>query len=549
MRRRSGRRTWRALSAGAVIVATSLVAASGLANGRFPRAQRLVESEVDPNILALYGTYGLIVSRDQGVTWNHICEAATGTYTGEDPLLEILPDGRLLARTEIELVRSAGTWCHWDTVHSGIPNTVQDITRGPAAPMTVLALVGAYTPGKGHSSLFIQSTDGGSSWSAEKSLPLVTRGLSLDVAPSRSARVVVSGLDSGGTARLLVSDDGGGTWLGKLVPGVQSPSGAYLAAISRLDPNRFFVRTDRYTDINGIDTASDALLMTTDGGATWATLIERNAKLFGFALSPDESTLLVGYGDPVLAATYVEPADLGIYRVDMAAVLADPASASTRFEKIFDASVTCLRWTASGLYACTSQSERAFEVGRAPNASFTLADANPFTPLLELPKVRPLPCHAGTDGYACYGDPTNGFASVCEVFKASCDASAPPPPVGGSDSGVVPSTGGGGATNPSAGGTGGGTPGGGTPGAGGSASGAGGAPPSGAGQGTTGSAGAPASSNETASSSCGCRTVGAKDARGLESLLVVAAALVRRRRRGGQGVTPGEDYGGGGREC
>src|SRR6266496_6620882 len=77
-----------------------LVAPVALANGRFPRAQRLVESATDPALLALYGTYGLIVSSDVGRSWSHVCEAATGTYTGEDPLLEILPNGKIIARTE-----------------------------------------------------------------------------------------------------------------------------------------------------------------------------------------------------------------------------------------------------------------------------------------------------------------------------------------------------------------------------------------------------------------------------------------------------------------
>jgi photosystem II stability/assembly factor-like uncharacterized protein len=505
-----------------------LVAATALGNGRFPRAQRLVESEKDPNLLALYGTYGLIVSSDAGADWNHVCEAATGTYTGEDPLLELLPDGKILARTEVALVKSEDSWCNWGTVRDGVANQVQDITRGPSSPMTVLALVGVNDLNTGYTSMFTQSTDGGSTWSTEAKLPLITRALTLDVAPSNPQRVVISGLDASRAGRLLVSDNGGQNWLGKAIPGTDSVSAPYLAAISKNDPNRIFVRTDGYKDINGIDTAADALLITLDGGATWATAIEKNAKLFGFALSPDESTLLVGYGDPVVAATYVEPLDLGIYRADTAAVLADPANAAALFEKIFDASVTCLRWTTSGLFACTSQDERGFEVGKAPNAAFTLADTNPFTSLLSLPKVRPLPCSAGTDGYACYSDPTNGFASVCGVFKASCDASAPPPSVGGGggspDASVGPSSGG--ATNPSSGGSGGG--------GGVAGSGAGGATPmGGGGPGPAGSAGGPAPSGEPASSSsCGCRAVGAESRTSVGALLVAIAALVRRRRQG-----------------
>src|SRR5262245_425109 len=84
MRQRLSRSALRAFGTASLLLATPLVASTAWGNGRFPRAQRLVESATDPKLLALYGTYGLIVSSDSGGTWNHVCEAATGTYTGED---------------------------------------------------------------------------------------------------------------------------------------------------------------------------------------------------------------------------------------------------------------------------------------------------------------------------------------------------------------------------------------------------------------------------------------------------------------------------------
>src|SRR5258706_4655422 len=118
------------------VILTALAIAGGLihapiasANGRFPRAQRLIESATDPNRLALYGTYGLIVSSDAGRSWNHVCEAATGTYTGEDPLLESLPDGTILARTEGALVRRGATWCDWMTLLGSSTKAITQLTR------------------------------------------------------------------------------------------------------------------------------------------------------------------------------------------------------------------------------------------------------------------------------------------------------------------------------------------------------------------------------------------------------------------------------------
>ena len=50
--------------------------------------------------------------------------------------------------------------------------------------------------------------------------------------------------------------------------------------------------------IDGALTAHDALLYSGDGGATWTEVFRSRAKLFGFALSPDGSEVLIGYGDP-----------------------------------------------------------------------------------------------------------------------------------------------------------------------------------------------------------------------------------------------------------
>jgi MYXO-CTERM domain-containing protein len=325
---------------------------------------------------------------------------------------------------------------------------------------------------------------------------MIARGLSLDVAPSSQKHVVVSGLDTAGAGNLLISDDGGATWQDMPIPMTDTNSAPYLAVISTSDPNRIFVRTDASKSINGTDTANDALLLTLDGGSTWTTLIQRSAKLYGFALSPDESTLLVGYGDPVSTATYVAPTDLGIYRADVATIVSDVANASTHFEKIFGASVTCLRWTPTGLFACTSQKALGFEVGRAPDATFTLSDANPFTPLLQLSEVRPLPCAKGTRGYACYSDPINGFASVCGLFQTSCDASAPPPPASPRDAGLDA------------------------------------AAPSEARR-DGGSAGTPSTkaTSSQGGSSCACRSAGSQNAEGAPRLLAFALGVAFARRR------------------
>jgi hypothetical protein len=338
-----------------------------------------------------------------------------------------------------------------------------------------------------------------------------------------------------GNGVIVASDDHGAHWTPHAIPGASSSAEPYLAVISSKNQDTLYVRTDAYADMDGIDTANDSLIVSTDAGATWTTVFNRHAKLFGFALSPDEKTLLAGYGDPQLSATTIEPTDVGLYEADVATLLADVAHGDTHFTKIFSSSVTCLRWTPTALFACTLVGETGFEVGRAADASFTNTTTMPFSPVLLLGKVEPLACGQGTSAFGCYTDPVNGFPFTCAAIGASCDASAPPPGTvsgvftggGGSshaDAGVLPSSGGAAAAS---------SRGGAPPGSGGTVSGASGTPSTAAG-GTSAGGAAPASPSggPSASTSCGCRLgADAGSSRGGTACIALLALGVRRVRR------------------
>src|SRR6188474_1551389 len=116
------------------LAALSLTALAS-ANGRFPRAQRLVQDAQQPERLALYGTYGLLTTIDAGQSWQYICEGATGPFSGEAPLLELLPQGRLVLSSETGLQTSAFPACDWQPLlEPMLPSVVQDITRDAADP-------------------------------------------------------------------------------------------------------------------------------------------------------------------------------------------------------------------------------------------------------------------------------------------------------------------------------------------------------------------------------------------------------------------------------
>lgn len=465
------------------VLAFALLASTAAANGRFPRAQRLIQDQADPDVMALYGTYGLLVTRDAGASWRHVCEAVTGAYAGEDSLLEIMADGRIVLRTDTGLARSDANFCSYDAVLGSPTDALQDITRDSAGPNGLLALSTALGDDGVFVSSLSSSTDGGETFTPLASIPsdIIESGLTLDVAANEPGLIYISGFDDQGRGTLARSTDRGQSFVGLTIMGLGVAAPPYIAALSALDPNRVFVRTDVFSrpanDFEARETANDSLYFTPDGGQTWHLPLNKRGKLYGFALSPDERWVLAGYGDPVLPAIFVEPDELGLYRVALDDLVASPDAPP--WERIYDRGVTCLRWTEQGLFACVAQDENDFEVGRAPDASFSLADAAPFEPLLRLPEVRPLECPADSAAAACLTEATTGWLATCNVLRAQCsldagdgdpdetapgssgaagttgDSSVPPMEAasgmgGASASGSAGAAGGGGASGPSA---------------------------------------------------------------------------------------------------
>ena len=423
-RRPSGR--WRL----AIGLAALLWCGAAAGNGRFPRAQRLMEDESEPARLAIYGTYGLLTTSDTGKTWQYVCEAATGPFAGEAPLLELLPEGRVVLSSETGLRGSTFPACDWhDLLTPELPNSVQDVTRDPTSSRGLVALLNEPDVNVGYRAALLRSSDAGETWAESARVPgeVLAQGLTVDIAPSRPARVYLSGLDVDRNGVLARSDDAGATWQRFAIPGTSSTEMPYLAQIDARDPNRVFIRTDALKQHEETLEPDDALLYSADGGETFVRVLSRRAKLLGFALSPDGETLLLGYGDPVLFAYTVEPEQTGLYRLRTAELLADPANAATKLEQIFAGSVTCLRWTEHGLYACLAQAEQGFEAGRASNAEFSLSDAKPFTSLLDLKALTPLGCGASTSAALCTTDPSSGWQAVCDKLGARCEVTADQP--------------------------------------------------------------------------------------------------------------------------
>jgi hypothetical protein len=384
------------------------------ANGRFPRAQRLIEDPRDPAHLVLAATYGLVTTRDRGQNWYHVCEASFSgleMYVG-DPLLEFAADGTMLVGVQAGLNRSADEGCSWLTAIGGSGNEeVVDYTVSKTAPGRVVGLRSETEDGSIVIRLY-ESTDHGRVFlPIGKPLPILT-AFTVDVAPSDPMRVYATGISRDNAGYLLFSSDRGQSWELRSIPNTSFDRIPYIAAVHPHHPDKIFVRIDGriFSDADGRYHADDAVLYSEDGGNTWTEIHHAEGKALGFALAPDAASLLIGYGYD------------GVFEVDEAA-LGAYASSTERFEftHVLDGSITCLAWTQTGVYVCTPQSKAGRELAFAPRLALGAKGAD-LEPLLKLPELKgPLACCDAARSAVC----KSAWPTACLVFQACGDASPP----------------------------------------------------------------------------------------------------------------------------
>lgn len=383
------------LSVLTVLVGATLVSAPALANGRFPRAQQVLEDPKDPSQLFLRTTYGVLKTTDAGKSWFWICEQAIGYGGTEDPALGLTDNGTLLAGVFDGLAVSPDTGCSWSFVGGELADRfVVDVSVERADRTRALAMI---SMGQGNGVFLNQlhrTTDAGTSWAKLGSdLAQDLLGLTLDPAPSDPTRIYVSALEftpDGGAGKgvLLRSADDGASWQRLPIPDTSLQQSPFIAAVDPNDAERVYVRVSGAVE--------DFLLVTKDGGASFQELIRTKGELYGFALSPDGTQVLAGFGDP-RDGTKLAPEELGIW------------SASTSdhvFTRIYDKPVACLTWTPTRLYACTGQFDAGFELGASTDGGKS------FSSLMQLVDLQgPLECPATTKvGQVCAAE----WQSTCE---------------------------------------------------------------------------------------------------------------------------------------
>lgn len=381
------------------------------ANGRIPEANQLVVADGDPDFLVLRMTFGVLVSRDRGKTWDWICESAI-RYSGVfDPPVAIADGRTLLAGTFNGLAVSENAGCSWVRKAPIDTSFVVDVATFPGAPKRAIAVTNNFDKGDDAGApLYVSrvalSNDSARTWTfAAAALDPTLVVDTIDFARSDPQRIYVTGrrFDPKIEAFLLASTDGGGSFASFPIPLEPAERGAFIAAVDPNDANRVYVRTISTGD-GGTQIAAGRLLVTDDGGKSFVERW-RGGPPLGFALSPDGKKVWIGSGFG------------GLYAAD---------TTSFAFVQLQPFIVKCLAATTDRLYACSSEFVPA---DAAPREGFVLGeslnDGATFAPVYKLTQIRgPLECAASTETAKCAAE----WPQLKVTLGIDAGTTPPPPP-------------------------------------------------------------------------------------------------------------------------
>jgi hypothetical protein len=254
-----------------------LSASVARANGRPPLTDGVHFRPGDPHSLYISTTFGLLISHDDGCTFNWICETNIGYGGPFDPKYAIATDGTIFATTFNGLRVSRDGGCSFTTATAQLPQNdpnridfwIDALDIGPTGEVWVGTAESAKP-----NDVFV-STDNGLTFSSRGMLSPTVWWKSVKVAPSNAQRVYITGyqvagaLPDGGqmqpTAHLFRSDDDGAHWIESPLTGLQYGSTPIVLAVAvdRTNPDVLYL-----VSLGANQPGGDRLYRSTDGGMT-----------------------------------------------------------------------------------------------------------------------------------------------------------------------------------------------------------------------------------------------------------------------------------------
>ena len=342
------------------------------ANGRFPQAQAIVgAADRDPSAtrpeapLFLRTTFGVVVSRDDGASWRWICEQALGFSGTWDPPLSVTKDGRLWVGLSDGL-RVSKDGCDAEEAPSLHGDVVADLTTTPDGAELVAITA---TPNQPSGLAWIDATNA-SAKVIRQTIPVDGIKLeTVEVAPSRKTRAYLTGhpIGRGPRPHLFRADRGGA--IVEVRSKFPVDARLFIAGIDPKDEQRILLRA--------LHAGGSDVLLSTDGGKTFASVLHMKASMFGFAKSADGATYWAGSGDPTE----------GVWR---------SKDRGATWQPMAKVRVYCLHARGDELFACSDPyGPSAFAVAVSRDGGATFTSPRAFTDI-----AGPIACDAGA-GAAC----------------------------------------------------------------------------------------------------------------------------------------------------
>jgi len=271
------------------------MAAAAHANGAFPDSQALFAPEDQPGRLLLTTNFGVVVTQDEGQTWNIMCEVATCGVQGCNAFLYQMgpaPDHRLLSVSYTGLSFSDDNGCGWQFTDGGLGQAnVQDAVVDPTDGAHVLVIARPFsTDGGLMPEGIFESHTGGLTFAPVPlySAPPNAFITGVEVARSQPATYYATMFISQPTYRpfVLRSDDQGVTWVSNELTASIGADQLLLMAVDPQDATKSYLRL-----IDGL--GSEALALATDGGAQASVSLSLDAGAFLSAFLRREDGSLV----------------------------------------------------------------------------------------------------------------------------------------------------------------------------------------------------------------------------------------------------------------
>jgi MYXO-CTERM domain-containing protein len=293
------RRAFRRGAAALLIALAAALPKQAAADGAFPDSMQIFVPADAPHRIILTTNFGLIISDDDGATWEWSCEPRADDNTilyqkAASPSQRIF--AVLIAHP---MVYTDDLACSWTPSGGSLATLVaRDAFPDPTSADRVLAAAVPPTATLQPSSVY-RSTDGGLTFGpALISGPTGGDILGIESAVSDPATVYVAMY---GSANNLIdpilarSSDSGATWSSTDLGGMLGPATARIIAVDPTNPRHLFLRV-------ALQSGGEKLGVSVDGGLTFTEPVSVDKQLTAFARLASGTTLVAGLdtdGNPV----------------------------------------------------------------------------------------------------------------------------------------------------------------------------------------------------------------------------------------------------------